>query len=65
MPKYIANAYLVHKGKVVQTGNEVELTKEQADRLGDKVMIIDEPIKETHKKEEKPKKDTAAKKETK
>lgn len=41
MPKYIANGYLLHKGKVVQTGNEVELTKEQAERLGDKVALVD------------------------
>ncbi|MCR1833061.1 hypothetical protein NSA56_01450 [Oceanobacillus caeni] len=59
MPKYIANAYLVHKGKIIQTGNEVELTKEQAKRLGDKVTPVNEP------KEEEPKKDSKAKKETK
>jgi len=47
MPKYIANGYLVHKGKVVQTGNEVELTKEQAERLGDKVKPANESKKET------------------
>lgn len=37
MPKYTANAYLVHKGEVVQTGKSIELTEEQAKRLGDKV----------------------------
>jgi hypothetical protein len=37
MPKYIANAYLVHNGAIVQTGHEVELTEEQAERLGEKV----------------------------
>jgi len=37
MPKYTANAYLVHKGAVVQTGKSIELTEEQAKRLGDKV----------------------------
>ncbi len=58
MPKFIANAYLLHKGKVVQTGQELELTKEQAERLGDKVK----PAKE---KKEEPKKETKAKKETK
>lgn len=62
MPKYIANGYLVHKGKVVQTGGEIELTKDQADRLGDKVTPVNEPKKESPKKEEKPKAD---KKETK
>lgn len=40
MPKYIANGYLVHKGKIIPTGGEVELTKEQGDRLGDKVELI-------------------------
>lgn len=53
MPKYIANAYLLHNGSVVQTGGEVELTKEQAERLGDKVS----PVKEAPKKEPKSKKD--------
>lgn len=61
MPKYIANGYLVHHGKIVQTGNEVELTKEQADRLGNKVTSVNEPKKESPKKEENPK----AKKESK
>lgn len=50
MPKYIANGYLIHKGKVIQTGNEVDLTDEQAARLGDKVTPIesapDKPIEE-------------------
>lgn len=39
MPKYTANAYLVHKGAVVQTGNSIDLTEEQAKRLGDKVSL--------------------------
>lgn len=37
MPKYKANAYLVHQGVIVQTDQEVELTEEQAEALGDKV----------------------------
>lgn len=41
MPKYIANSYLLHQGKVVQTGTEIELTKEQAERLGEKVSLIE------------------------
>lgn len=41
MPKYIANAYLVQKGKVIQTGNKIELTEDQAKRLKDKVSIVD------------------------
>lgn len=56
MPKYIANAYLVHKGKIIQAGQGVELTKVQGDRLGDKVTLVEEP-KEEPKKESKPKKD--------
>lgn len=44
MPNYIANGYLVHEGKVVQTGNEVELTDEQAHRLGDKVTPAEASI---------------------
>ncbi|WP_156520677.1 hypothetical protein [Oceanobacillus sp. Castelsardo] len=58
MPKYIANGYLLHQGKIIPTGGKVELTKEQGDRLGDKVTLVDEPKKE-------PKKDSKAKKETK
>ncbi|MUK89151.1 hypothetical protein GMD78_12285 [Ornithinibacillus sp. L9] len=41
MPKYIAKAYLVKNGKVIQTDNEVELTEEEAKRLGDKVEAVD------------------------
>lgn len=41
MQKYIANGYLVHKGKIVPTGEEVELTEEQGERLGDKVTAIE------------------------
>lgn len=43
MPKFIANAYLVQNGKVIQTGNEIELTEEQAKRLGDKVEAVEPP----------------------
>jgi hypothetical protein len=49
MPKYIANAYLVHQGKIVQTGNEVELTEEQAKRLGDKVEPVEDNKSEDNK----------------
>lgn len=69
MPKFIANAYLVHNGKVVQTGEELELKSDQAKRLGDKVTSAPEekePEKEQEPvKEEKPKKETKAKKESK
>lgn len=41
MPKYIAKAYLLHEGKVVQPEGELELTKEQGDRLGEKVELVD------------------------
>ncbi len=58
MPKYIANAYLIHNGNIVQTGSQVELTKAQAERLGDKVTPAKEEKKEGPKKEEKPKKET-------
>lgn len=50
MPKYTANAYLVHNGVIVQTGGEVELTEEQAERLGDKVTLIEKTT--TRKKPE-------------
>lgn len=42
MPKYIANAYLVHKGSVVQTGKSIDLPEEQAKKLGDKVSLSEE-----------------------
>jgi hypothetical protein len=37
MPKYVANAYLTKDGKTIEPGQEVELTAEQAARLGDKL----------------------------
>lgn len=49
MPKYIAKSYLVHNGSIVQTGQEVELTEEQAERLEDKVS----PSQETTLNEKK------------
>lgn len=54
MPKYIANEYLLHNGKIVQTGEEVELTAKQAERLGDKVTPLqeDKAKKETKDKKE-------------
>ncbi|MCM3396483.1 hypothetical protein M3638_01365 [Oceanobacillus profundus] len=41
MPKYIAKSYLVHKGKIIPTDGELELTKEQAERLGEKVTLFE------------------------
>lgn len=40
MTKYISKAYLSDKGKIVKPGEELELTKEQAYRLGDKVESV-------------------------
>lgn len=52
MPKYIANGYLVHNGNIVQIGEEVELNKRQAERLGDKVELIEsEQTKQEQEKE--------------
>lgn len=69
MPKFIANAYLVHNGKVVQTGEVLELEAKQAKVLGDKVTPASEekePEKEQEpKKEKESKKDTKDKKESK
>ena len=45
MPKYIAKAYLLHHGRVVPDGTEIELTKMQADRLGDKVEAA-QPVRD-------------------
>lgn len=63
MPKYIANAYLVHEGKIVQTGGELELEAKQAKMLGDKVTPA--PVENEPEKEQEPKKETKAKKESK
>lgn len=38
MSKYVANAYLVHHGQIVEPGEELDLTEEQAKRLGNKVI---------------------------
>lgn len=49
MPKYTANAYLVKDRKIVKPDEEIELTKEQAARLGDKLQDapgIDEEAEE-------------------
>lgn len=40
MPKYTANAYLSHKGKIVEPGEELELTVKQATFLKDKVSEV-------------------------
>lgn len=42
MPKFKANAYLSTPKGVVPTGQTLELTKEQAERLGDKVTPLEE-----------------------
>lgn len=44
MPTYTANAYLSHNGELVQPGVSIELTKEQAERLGDKVVNSGEEV---------------------
>ena len=40
MPTYTAKEYLLHKGSVVRPNETLELTTEQAERLGDKVGIV-------------------------
>lgn len=39
MPTYIAHEYLNHDGVIIQTGQEVELTEDQAYNLGRKVSL--------------------------
>ena len=39
MPEYKAKGYLIHEGRIIKTGETVELTTEQAERLGDKVGV--------------------------
>lgn len=40
MPTFAAKAYLLHKGQVIPPNDTLELTNEQAERLGDKVGIV-------------------------
>lgn len=57
MAKYTSSSYLLHGGEVVLPGTEVELTDEQAKRLGSKLTVVQE-VKakaEEKPKEEKPK----------
>lgn len=44
MPKFTANSYLSHKGELVKPGVVIELTEEQAERLGDKVANSPEEV---------------------
>lgn len=47
MPEFEANVYLTKDGKIVAPGEKVELTEEQAIRLGDKLKNA--PGKESDK----------------
>lgn len=49
MPKYQANAYLAHAGQIVKVGENLELTAEQAERLGDKVTKVETPKRKKEK----------------
>lgn len=40
MAKYKANAFLLHQGKVVQIGDDIELNDDQAKRLLDQNKIV-------------------------
>lgn len=40
MATYKANAYLLHQGKVVQIGDDIELTDDQAKRLLDQNKVV-------------------------
>lgn len=46
MPEYIAKAYLLHNGKVVEPEKPLELTEEQAEKLGEKVAPTQEAVLE-------------------
>lgn len=39
--KYIAKAFLAKDGKGIKPESEIELTPEQATRLGDKVVLVE------------------------
>lgn len=44
MPTYTAKAFLLHKGQTIKPDETLELTNEQAKRLGDKVSIITDAV---------------------
>lgn len=46
MPNFKANDYLLHNGSPVEPEKEIELTAEQAERLGDKVTALEPEQKE-------------------
>ena len=46
MARYIANAYLTHRGELIKTGDKLDLTDKQAERLGDKVTKLSEATEE-------------------
>jgi hypothetical protein len=48
MPTYLSNAYLSQGGKVFKPGERIELSEEQAERLGDKVEVSDDPTEGKH-----------------
>lgn len=59
MPEFVVNGLLQKKGKVYRPGQVIELTKEQADELGDKVVPVEvakpnKPISEMGVKELRP-----------
>lgn len=43
MPKYRSNAFLVQNGATVRPDENLILTEEQAERLGNKVTLLEEP----------------------
>lgn len=56
MPKYITNGIIVQKGRALKDGAVIELTEEQAERLGRKVIPLevadpDKPIDTLNLKE--------------
>lgn len=62
MAKYTSSSYLLHDGQVVLPGTEVELTDEQAERLGDKLTAVQEVKKKAEERtEEKPEERTEEK----
>lgn len=61
MSKYVAQEFLVHKGELVAIGGTVELTEEQAKRLGAKVILQDEAAEDDMVDYDKPLEDMTVK----
>lgn len=52
MPEYRSNAFIIHNGSVVRPDGTLTLEEEQAERLGDKVTLIEESNQDAGEQEQ-------------